>query len=171
MHGKSDGAAAVRCKPPLEEPCMFRIATGARISATLLVGAAWLLLVLTATLAAAPPEHPEAVHFKPGATSSVLRGKLTGWDMKEYALRASKGQTLKLQVTSRRINWLIVRLYPASQSSGDNDLLSSDNSNTFQWEGPLPADGEYVLRLFIRRTEARRGGSVDYRVRLAIFPK
>jgi hypothetical protein len=65
---------------------------------------------------------------------------------------------------SRRINWLVVRLYPASQPEGDHDLLNSDNTNQSQWKGPLPADGEYVLRLFIRR-----GGSVDYRVRLAIL--
>jgi hypothetical protein len=76
--------------------------------------------------------------------------------MKEYSMRAGKGQTLTIQVMSRRINWLVVRLYPASQPEGDHDLLNSDNTNQSQWKGPLPADGEYVLRLFIRRVEARR---------------
>jgi hypothetical protein len=74
--------------------------------------------------------------------------------MKEYSMRAGKGQTLTIQVMSRRINWLVVRLYPASQPEGDHDLLNSDNTNQSKWKGPLPADGEYVLRLFIRRGAA-----------------
>jgi len=149
---------------------MFRINAGACASRVLsLLAVVQFIVQVTGTAANAAPT-PQEVHFKRGESFAILQGTLKGWDLKEYSLRANKGQRLRLQVTSRRINWLIVRLYPANQSSGDNDLLNSDNNNMFKWEGPLPAGGEYVLRLFIRRTEARRGGSVNYRVKLAIAP-
>jgi len=127
--------------------------------------AAWLT-----SIAAMAAEQPEPVHFKPGTTSTIVRGTLKGWDMKEYALRANKGQTARLEVRSKRINWLIVRFYPADKPDGDNDVFNSDNSNAFTWQGPLPENGEYVIRFFIRRAEARRGGSVNYSARLEISP-
>lgn len=126
---------------------------------------------LFAARAALAAQQPEEVHFRRGTASAVLQGKLTGWDMKEYALRAGKEQTARVEVISRRINWLIVRFYPADRPDGDNDLMNSDNTNSFSWEGKLPESGEYVLRLFIRRAEARRGGSVDYRARMTILPR
>ncbi len=133
-----------------------------------------LVLVMAAALLAAhvavAAQQPEEVHFRPGTASAVLQGRLTGWAMKEYALRAGKGQSARIEVTSRRINWLIVRFYPADKPDGDNDLMNSDNANSFSWEGTLPETGEYVLRLFIRRAQARRGGSVDYRARVTILP-
>src|SRR5579863_8546732 len=82
--------------------------------------------------------QPEPVHFKPGTTSTVLRGTLKSWDMKEYALRANKGQSVWLEVTSKRLHWLIVRFYPADKPDGDNDLFNSDNSSAFTWQGTLP---------------------------------
>ncbi|MGO9061809.1 MAG: hypothetical protein ACLQU2_31235 [Candidatus Binataceae bacterium] len=149
---------------------MFRINADSRASRVLsLLAVMQFIVQVTGTAANAAPT-PQEVHFKRGESFAILQGTLKGWDLKEYSLRANKGQRLRLQVTSRRINTLIVRLYPGNQASGDNDLLNSDNTNTFEWEGPLPISGEYVLRLFIRRAKARRGGSVDYRVKLAIEP-
>src|SRR5580704_14638886 len=121
-------------------------------------------------VAAMAAEQPEPVHFKPGTTSTVLRGTLKGWDMKEYALRADKGQTARLELNSKRLHWLIVRFYPADKPNGYNDVFNSDNSNAFTWQGTLPERGEYVIRIFIRRAEARRGGSVSYSARLEISP-
>ncbi len=156
---------------PTEEEIVSDAVTSNHIRrARYILAAALIALALAASLGLARAAQPEEVHFKPATTSTVLQGTLTGWGMKEYSMRAGKGQTLTIQVMSRRINWLVVRLYPASQPEGDHDLLNSDNTGQFQWKGLLPADGEYVLRLFIRRVEARRGGSVGYRVRLAILP-
>jgi hypothetical protein len=139
------------------------------VSATVMVGVA----LMAARLAAQPAiaaEPPQQVRFKPGATAAVLEGTLKGWDMKEYELRANQGQRAQLQVTSKRLHWLVVRFYPAAQSEGDHDLLNSDNANAYTWDGTLPRGGGYILRLFIRRAEARRGGTINYRARLSILP-
>ena len=136
-----------------------------------------LLIIFAASVAAriadAPAiaaDHPEQVHFKRGTTSAIVRGALRGWDIKEYELRAAQGQNVQLQVTSPRLHWLVVRFYPADQSEGDHDLLNSDNANAYAWQGTLPKTGPYVLRLFIRRTEARRGGKISYRAEISIIP-
>lgn len=110
---------------------MFRINAGACASRVLsLLAVVQFIVQVTGTAANAAPT-PQEVHFKRGESFAILQGTLKGWDLKEYSLRANKGQRLRLQVTSRRINWLIVRLYPANQASGGNDLLNGDNTNTF----------------------------------------
>lgn len=153
-------------------PCSYGMSGAvARAARVLFIVAVVSFGVRSAGLLAAAAEQPEQIHFKPGTSSTVLQGTLKGWAMKEYALRANQGQRAQLEVTSKRINWLIVRFYPADESEGDHDLLNSDNTNSFAWEGTLPESGEYVLRLFIRRAEARRGGRVDYRARLTILPR
>jgi hypothetical protein len=89
-------------------------------------------------LRARAAEQPEPVHFKPGTTSTVLLGTLKGWDMKEYGLGATKGQTARLEVTSRRINRLIVRFYPADQPGVTTTFSTATTATLLAGRGRCP---------------------------------
>lgn len=124
--------------------------------------ALFLLLVLPA-LADAPAER---LTFAPGATSGRVQGILTGYAIKDYVFTARAGQKMTLEVDSKRPNWLVVQL--RSPGSADADVFSNFINGEMKGEAVLPSDGDYRLRLGIRRPEAARGGQVDYLATLTI---
>ncbi len=113
-----------------------------------------------------PPPKPQPVQVTAGKPIT-LTGSLKGYDLKRYSFQGKAKRTLNLQVTSARGNWLMIRVFAASASEG-NDLFNNSIDNALVWKGTLPDDGEYVLQLGIQRAEARRGGVVPYSAKLQL---
>ena len=112
---------------------------------------------VTGTAMADAGIRQEKVQFAKGASSVVLKGQLKGDAMVDYLVRAGAGQTLavKLQETNAQ-NYFNV-LPPASTGSA---MFVGDNGDDFT--GVLPADGDYVVRVYLMRPAARRGESSNY---------
>ena len=88
------------------------------------------------------------VKFPPGRTTVVLKGKTTGgpsesggMDPIAYHLRASKGQTMTLHLTSAKKN-AVFGLYAPGM-----DLIEHAQ-DTNDWTGTLPKTGQYEIIVF-----------------------
>ena len=99
----------------------------------------------------------EKVQFAKGASSAVIKGQLKGDETVDYVVRAAAGQTLsvKLQETNPQ-NYFNV-MPPDSNGSA---MFVGDTGEDFS--GVLPADGDYVVRVYLMRPAARRGESSNY---------
>ncbi|MEY2919194.1 MAG: hypothetical protein RL261_499 [Pseudomonadota bacterium] len=99
----------------------------------------------------------EKVQFAKGASSAVIKGQLKGDTTVDYIVRAAAGQTLtvKLQETNPQ-NYFNV-MPPDSKGSA---MFVGDTGEDFS--GVLPADGDYVVRVYLMRPAARRGESSNY---------
>ncbi|MGE0495648.1 MAG: hypothetical protein AB7S38_40965 [Vulcanimicrobiota bacterium] len=124
---------------------------------------ALLILLVLPGLADTPAER---LTFAAGASSGQVKGTLNGYEVKDYIFTARAGQKMRLEVDSKRPNWLVVQV--RSPGNADADVFSNFISGDMQGEAVLPSDGDYRLRLGIRRPEAARGGRVDYLATLAI---
>ncbi len=104
------------------------------------------------------------VHLARGATSATLKGSLQGDKIIDYTLRARAGQTMTVKLkTSNSANDFNV-LPP-----GSNDVaifIGSINGN--EWTGPLAADGDYTIRLYLMRSAARRKEKASYTLTVAV---
>ena len=121
------------------------------------------VLAGTATEAIAAIEI-RPVQFARGATSATLSGRISGDQTIDYKLRAMAGQTMSVSMTASRNALYFNVLPPGSQDVAIHIGSTSGN----QWSARLPADGEYTVRVYLMRNEARRGTSADYTLTMGI---
>ena len=102
-----------------------------------------ILLVATVTTWA-----QKRVKFPPGRTTVILKGKTTGGPSESggmnpvsYKLRARKGQTMTLHLTSAKKNALFGLYAPGM------DLVEGAQS-VADWSGKLPKTGDYEIIVF-----------------------
>jgi hypothetical protein len=104
------------------------------------------------------------IQFATGASSATVKGSLKGDETIDYTLRAKAGQTMHVTLkTSNAGNYFNV-LPP-----GSNDVaifVGSTSGN--EWSEPLPADGEYKIRVYLMRSAARRNETADYTLTVGI---
>ncbi len=136
---------------------MLRIALGRfAVACALFAASSWVL--------AAESIESRPIHFAKGASSTTLKGSLKGYKVIDYKLRAKAGQTMNVALkTSNAANYFNV-LPP-----GSNDVaifVGSTGGN--EWNGSLPADGEYAVRVYLMRNAARRNETANYTLTVGI---
>jgi len=108
----------------------------------------------------------ETVKFAGGASSTEIKGQIKGDATVDYVIRAAAGQTLSVALQkSNRQNYFNV-LPP-----GSNDVAMFVGDTGDDYKGVLPADGDYIVRVFLMRAAARRGESSNYTVKIGVTGK
>jgi hypothetical protein len=104
----------------------------------------------------------ERVQFQKGTSTATVKGSISGYGYKDYLIKASAGQTLSLTLKSNNSFTYFVVFPPAEGA----DNLVNDST---EWTGKLPASGDYRIRVFLIRAEARRkSASADFTLKIAI---
>ena len=134
-----------------------------------LAAATMILFLAQSTAGAAAADagiRQEKVQFAKGASSAVIKGQLKGDATVDYVVRAAAGQTLsvKLQETNPQ-NYFNV-LPPDSSGSA---MFVGDTGEDYS--GALPADGDYVVRVYLMRPAARRGEGSSYTLTVGVNGK
>lgn len=86
------------------------------------------------------PANAVRVQFQAGATSASVDGELGSGETKSYLLKASAGQTLKVEVWSPNGD-----VYLTVSGVTDGKVLVDFQAKTARWEGSLPADQDYLI--------------------------
>jgi hypothetical protein len=129
---------------------------------TLLLAA--LAAFATSTAFARDDIRTERVHFKPGASSATVKGKIKGYETVDYVLEASKGQQLNVSMSTDNLSSYFNILSP-----GENEVamfIGSTSGN--QYEGTLPKSGPYKIRVYMMRNAARRDEIANYRLEMIV---
>ncbi|MCC8998110.1 MAG: DNA breaking-rejoining protein [Candidatus Contendobacter sp.] len=96
----------------------------------------------------------ELIRFTKGATQATLKARIKGDEDVDYTLRAKAGQTMTVTLkTSNPMNYFNV-LPPDTDEAL---FVGQDGSGRF--EGKLPKDGDYTIRVYLIRSAARRNES------------
>lgn len=108
----------------------------------------------------------ETVQFAKGASQATIKGHLAGDQIVDYRVRAAAGQTLvvKLQETNPQ-NYFNV-LPP-----GSNDVAMFNGQDGSDYQGVLPDDGDYTVRVYLMRPAARRKEKSDYTLAVGVTGK
>ncbi len=111
----------------------------------LAVSVLFLILFSVSSIAWAPSKR---VKFPPGRTTVVLQGRTTGGPSESggmepvsYTLRARKGQTMTLHLTSAKKN-AVFGLYAPGMDLVEGAQTVAD------WSGTLPKTGDYEIIVF-----------------------
>jgi heat shock protein HslJ len=116
---------------------------------------------------AEPPDSDRVVkpvHLAKGASSAVIRGRIVGRQYIDYQFRAGAGQRMAVSLQRSNLASYFNLLPPdsAGVAMARGELL--DN----RYDGLLPDDGVYTIRVFLYRAAARRNESSDFTLSVAV---
>ena len=123
-----------------------------------------LMTFVTGSAYAQDDIRTEPVHFKAGANSATVNGKIKGYETVDYVLEASKGQHMTVSLSTDNGGNYFNVLAP-----GENEVamfVGSTSGNKFS--GALPKNGAYKIRVYLMRNAARRNEVAKYQLKMAV---
>ena len=122
------------------------------------------LLLTTAVSYARDDIRTERVHFKKGANSAVVEASIKGYETVDYVLGARAGQHMNVSLATKHGATYFNILAP-----GENEVAMFNGSvSQNQYEGTLPASGDYKIRVYMMRSAARRNEVAHYRLEMIV---
>jgi hypothetical protein len=104
------------------------------------------------------------VHFAKGANSATIEGRIQGDMTIGYLLGARQGQSMNVSMASDNGANTFNIIAPGE---GDEAMFVGSNAGN-QFEGTLPASGDYKVRVYLMRSAARRDEIANYRLEMII---
>lgn len=126
-----------------------------------------LLLASPFSVAADNERSVQPVQFVKGSSSAQLKGSIKGDHYVDYQLQASAGQTLSVSLQGSNTQNYFNILPPHKQDEAMYNGSSDDN----KFDGVLPVDGVYQIRVYLMRAAARRNEVSNYNLELAVTGK
>jgi len=124
-----------------------------------------LAIVLSAMPSVSAQTKKVNVNFKPGTSGGDYNNTVTGYGAVDFYLKAKAGQTMSVKLTSPNT----FLYFNVLSGSGNGEAIADNAREVTEWSGQLPADGTYVIRVYLVRAEARRNKRpVGFSVRLDI---
>jgi hypothetical protein len=105
----------------------------------------------------------ERVAFKAGTSSATIKGSIKGDDTVDYVLGARRGQTMSVTLTTSNGSNYFNVLPPGSE-----EAIAIGSTVGTKWSGPLPADGDYRIRVYLMRNAARRNEQAAYTLSVGV---
>lgn len=138
---------------------------GYRLKPLLLIVTVMLALLASDRLLAAPRESHKIIPVKlVNSTPTTVRGAIKGYDTVDYKVSAGAGQTLTVTMTaSNGANYFNIN---PPDSGNVAMFIGSDVGNAFT--GMIPADGGYVVRVYLMRSAARRKEHSNFSLTLKV---
>lgn len=106
----------------------------------------------------------ERVHFKAGESSATIEGRIKGDETVDYILGAREGQSMNVSMaTNNSANYFNILAPGENETAMFNGSMAEN-----QFEGVLPATGDYKVRVYLMRSAARRNEVANYRLEMII---
>ena len=121
-------------------------------------------LLMTVLSAAEADIRQEAVRFDHQQSSATLRGRIKGDQNVDYQLPAKSGQTLEVDFKASNLS-----AYFNVLPQGSEQALFVGSTSGEHFEGQLPGDGVYTIRVYLMRNAARRHEAATYTVKLRLL--
>ena len=128
---------------------------------------ATLLFLLSFSILHAQVE--KRVIFARGKSSATLRGKLPQnyADYDAYIVRAQKGQTLSVTLTTSDPNAYIT-VYETRKLGPDEDMISAGEDHPRTWSGKLPITSEYSVQVYGARSIDELSTRAAYSIEITV---
>ena len=121
-------------------------------------------LLLSAAAAAESGIRSERVQFPASAAGTTIEGSITGYDIVDYVLGAAEGQSMTVELDTDNLSNYFNVLPPGEEEVAI--YIGSVEGNRYQ--GVLPANGDYRVRVYLMRNAARRNETANYSIAVAI---
>lgn len=105
----------------------------------------------------------ERVQFQRGESGTTIQNRIEGDQIVDYVLNARAGQSMVVILdTNHLANYFNVT------APGEDSAMFIGSTSGNRFEGELPKDGDYTIRVYLMRSAARRGESANYTIEMGI---
>lgn len=102
------------------------------------------------------------VRFPAGTHGTAVKGKVRGYAYRDYVVGASGGQSMNVSIDASNSSTVFTIFTPA----GSNPEEAAETNG---YRGKLSDSGDYVIRVLMMRSAARRKGAVsNYTLKISI---
>jgi hypothetical protein len=124
----------------------------------------FLIIMSVLDVSAKDEIRKERVQFKKGATTATIKDHIKGYETVDYLLGAKAGQHMNISLATKHGATYFNILAP-----GENEVAMFNASvSQNQYEGALPASGDYKIRVYMMRSAARRNEAASYTLTVGI---
>ncbi|MEJ2894586.1 hypothetical protein [Bordetella avium] len=102
--------------------------------------------------------------FAQDTIGSVVHGEIRGTTIRDYLVRAKRGQTMKVSLLPSNHYAFVTVIPPGGQAP----LFVGESSDERDWAGILPASGGYRVRVLMNEAAARRGVCATYDLAISL---
>lgn len=115
-------------------------------------------------------DNVRRVVFPKGKTTVTYRGKLQRnyADYDAYVLRARRGQSLTVRLTTADLNAYIT-IYETKQLGPDEDAIIRDVDFPREWSGKIPLTSEYSIQVYgVRSIDDPESSGDQYSIEISL---
>jgi hypothetical protein len=105
----------------------------------------------------------QQIQFANGTHSATLKGSITADQAFDYKLGAKAGQTVMVELKSDRTSEYFNLIAP-----GRNEALFIGSVGGLRFEGKLPVDGEYIIRLYLMGDAKDSGKTANHTLHVEV---
>ena len=119
------------------------------------------VILLSFFTVAASAQTKVRVKFAKGASSARVKGFVKGYKYIDYLVRAKSGQTMSVKLNSPNAGCSFVIFY--------SDLKNVEGAaDVQQFTRNVDVDDDYIVRVLLPRSAARRGESASFNLKIEI---
>lgn len=105
----------------------------------------------------------QEIKFKPGKSSTTIKGTVLSSDRDEYTLAAKAGQVMSVSITAEEDN-AVFQIYRKMASGWEPLEGAAEDDNATQWEDKLLGKGNERLKIIV----GGKRGNATYTLEVAI---
>jgi hypothetical protein len=133
-------------------------------------------VLLLATLVTAPALLPtpalsqirkERVQFQSGTSGTTIQGKIKGEQIVDYLINAKAGQLMTVNLTTNN-GGNSFNIFAPGKVPGNDGAMFIGETNKNRFKGTLPTSGDYLIRVALIRSAARRNEVANYKLQINI---
>jgi hypothetical protein len=109
----------------------------------------------------------ERVQFQPGKLSKTIQGTIKGDQIVDYLINAKAGQSMTVSLTTNN-GGNSFNIFAPGKVPGNDAALFIGETNGNRYKGTLPASGDYLIRVALVRSAARRNEVANYKLQINI---
>ncbi|MEN2281354.1 hypothetical protein AAGF08_04385 [Algoriphagus sp. SE2] len=102
--------------------------------------------------------------FEKGKSSTVIKGKIKGYQTIDYVINAKEGQTLDIKFTSSNSSNYFNLMAPGE----DYVAFSNSSMDENNFHGILEKSGDQKIRVYLMRSAARRNETADFTLEISV---
>lgn len=109
----------------------------------------------------------KTIKFEANKSSAVVTGSVTGYQIIDYKIGANAGQILKVKLKTSNASNNFNILPPGSE----DEAIYNGSIDGTSYTGKLEKTGEYKIRVYLVRNDARRNATANYTLTVSVTEK
>lgn len=126
-----------------------------------------LSLLVAAPVAMADDIRTERVEFDSGASGATIKGTIKGHETMHYLIGAKAGQVMDVGLATKSTSTYF-NIFAPGKTPGQDEAMFIGDTGGDHFNGTLPANGDYLIQVYLYRSAARKGEMARFDLKVEI---